>query len=503
MLSVLAKLRGLLLFPAFFTVYSSVAQVVKTDRGYVKGITENGIQVFKGVPYAAPPTGALRFMPPVTHANWKDTLSAANFGPEATQGGNGQVSGSEDCLSLNIYTPATDHNKRAVVVWVHGGAMIGGSGKGMDGHAFADKDNIITVTINYRLGSFGFLYLGDVDKRYVRSGNNGLLDVVQALKWIHANIAAFGGDPGRVTIMGESAGAKLISAVLVSPLSKGLFRQVIAESGSVQCIRDTVTAKNERALLLKQLGLQPNDARKLLTLPAETIIKAQEKVCAGIGGISFFGPVYDGAVIPQDAYSYASGNMLPRIKALIGTNESEAAAFVGQDVDLKNAYATIFEPQFKADAPMVYAYYQTLLKTEKPYAALIKALTQYMYQLHSYRFAAVLSGNKIPVWMYRFKYNNGDPFGARHGNELHYIWGASKILSSNDDAAKKQLATNLHGAWVSFIKTGNPNISTLPAWPVYNTAARQIMIFDTTNTVVGLKTVYNDKKLPSAIFVIK
>lgn len=503
MLSLFTRFRYLLLSAAVLMACGSAAQVVKTDKGYIKGITEDGILVFKGIPYATAPTGPLRFMPPVAHAAWRDTLSADKFGPEAVQGGDGKVYGTEDCLSLNIYTPAADHRKRAVVVWVHGGAMIGGSGKDMNGHAFSDNDNIVTVTINYRLGAFGFLYMGDVDKRYARSGNNGLLDVVQALKWIHTNIAAFGGDPGRVTIMGQSAGAKLISAVLVSPLSEGLFQQVIAESGSVQCIRDTVTAKNERTLLLKQLGLQAGDARKLIDMPADVIMKAQEKVCAGIGGISFFGPVYDGSVIRQDAYIFASGRQIPRVKVLIGTNESEAAAFVGRNVDLKDPDATIFEPQFKSDAPMVEAYYRQLLKTDAPYPAMIKALTQYMYQIHSYRFAAALSGNHVPVWMYRFKFNNGDTFGARHGMELYYIWGASKILASTADSVKKQLALNLHGSWVAFIKTGDPDISTLPHWPRYHAASRQVMFFDTTDKVIALKQVYNDKKLPSPIFVMK
>ena len=234
--------------------------VVKTGQGYLKGINENGTLVFKGVPYAAPPVGQLRFMPPAEHAAWKDTLQTTQFGSMATQPAGNKVLGSEDCLYLNIYTPKTDNHKRAVVVWIHGGSMTNGAGSGKNGHAFADKDDIVTVTINYRLGVFGFLYMGDVNKSYAASGNNGVLDVVMALKWIRQNIAAFGGDPNRVTIMGESAGAKLLSAVMVSPASKGLFSQVIAESGSVQCIRDTVTAKNARARILHQLGLGPNDA---------------------------------------------------------------------------------------------------------------------------------------------------------------------------------------------------------------------------------------------------
>ncbi|MDP9079163.1 MAG: carboxylesterase family protein [Bacteroidota bacterium] len=475
--------------------------VVKTDKGFIKGITENGITVFKGVPYAAPPIGSLRFIAPVEHAAWNDTLSAQKFGSIAVQPGGKQVQGTEDCLSMNIYTPKTDDKKRAVVVWVHGGSMTAGSGKGMDGHAFADNDNIVTITINYRLGAFGFLYMDDVDKRYAGSGNCGLLDCVMALKWIKQNIASFGGDPSRVTIMGESAGAKLISAVLVSPQSKGLFQQYIAESGSVQCIRDVVTAKNERLKILQQLGLGPNDAGKLLTLPADSIMKAQTIVCADIGGNSFFGPVYDGIVIKEDGYKYAAGKEFPRIKALIGTNKYEAAAFVSEAAWSKDPENTILKPLFRDGAPLVNKTYQNELKNSTPYDAAVKVVTQYMYQMHSYRFAKALSQNGIPVWMYRFDYDNDEKYGARHGVELHYIWSNPKVKDKKPGQDKLDL--EMHSAWVSFIKTGNPNVSALPNWPLYKNDTRQVMIFDGVNKVEGMKEVFDDKSFPSQVFSVR
>jgi len=476
--------------------------VVKTDKGYIKGLTENGILVFKGIPYAAPPVGALRFMPTVEHSSWTDTLAATKFGSIATQPFGHKIAGSEDCLTLNVYTPNADDRKRAVVVWVHGGSMTNGSGSGMNGHAFADRDDIVTVTINYRLGAFGFLYLGDADKRYAESGNCGVLDVIAALKWINKNISAFGGDPQRVTIMGESAGAKLISAVLVSPRSKGLFDKYIAESGSVQCIRDTVTAKNERLRILHQMGLGINDTKKLLTLPADSIMKIQGIVCEGIGGNSFFGPVYDGKVISEDGYQYTSGASMPHIKALIGTNEYEAALFFYPNQSLDKNNQAYLKALFGDDYPMVYAKYQQQLKIDSPYAAGVKVLTQYMYQMHSYRFAKVLAQNNIPVWMYRFKYDDGKPFGARHAQELQYIWNTNGP-NTISDSTKKQLTQNLHGAWVAFIKTGNPNINTLPQWPKYNGINHQVMVFDTTDKVIGLNEVYDDKNFPSQVFMLK
>ena len=503
-LNMLSAQKNIFLLLCIITLKASAQNpVIKTDKGYIRGITENNIAVFKGIPYAQPPVGDLRFMPPVAHNSWADTLNTTTFSSSAAQPWGNKTMGSEDCLYLNLYTPAVDDHKRAVVVWVHGGSMTNGTGAGMNGHAFSDKDDIVTVTINYRLGALGFLYMGDVDKRYAQSGNLGLLDVIAALQWIHQNIAAFGGDPSRVTVMGESAGAKLLSAVMVAPASKGLYQQAILESGSVQCIRDTVTAKNERIRLLNQLGLTAADAKQLLTIPADTIMKAQGKICEGIAGNSQLGPVYDRVTIPADGYQYAAAGRLSGIKAIIGTNENEGAAFTYPQTDYSYPNANIFKPLFQNDAPMPYAYYQQQVKTDSPYAAAVKTLTQYMYQIHSYRFAKVLTGRGTTVWMYRYKYQNGRPFGARHGDELHYIWDTEKILASNDDDAKKQLAQSLHGAWVAFIKTGDPNIANAPQWPKYTNTRRQVMVFDTTNTVTPLKEVYDDKNFPSAVFVLK
>jgi len=482
---------------------SAQGPVVGTRQGYIRGINEDGIAVFKGIPYAQPPVGSLRYRPPKVHEPWKDTLDAAQFGPVSLQPAGSSVTGAENCLYLNLYTPGVDGHKRPVVIWVHGGSMTSGSGKTKYGHAFADQDDIVTITINYRLGALGFLYLGDVDPEYRQSGNLGLLDVIAALQWTHDNIAAFGGDPHRVTVMGESAGAKLLSAVMVAPASNGLFQQAILESGAVQCIRDSGTAKNERALLLHELGLAPDQARKLLTMPVDTLMRAQAKVCTGIGGNSFFGPVYDGVTIPADGYQYAREGKLSNVRVIIGTNEHEGAAFMEKKDIGNDPNATIFEPLFRSNAPMASAYYQSQLRTDSPYAAIVKTLTQYMYQLHSYRLARALSDAGTPVYLYRYRYQDGRELGARHGDELHYIWDAARIAASEDNRAKKQLSHSLHGAWTAFIKTGDPNNNYVPQWPTYSVKNPQVMIFNDVDSVLLLKEVYDDKRFPSAVFVIK
>jgi para-nitrobenzyl esterase len=300
--------------------------------------------------------------------------------------------------------------------------------------------------------------------------------------------------------MGESAGAKLLSAVTVSPKAKGLFEQFIGESGAVQCIRDTITAKNIRLRILQQLHLGQNDAGNLLNMPADSLITAQATVCGGIEGTSFFGPVIDGVVIDNDPYSYAAQKNLLHFKALLGTNKTEATLFAAMDSRVKNPDSTFFKAAFGDDYPIVYRDYLQELRTTPPADASIKVFTQYMYQMHTYRWAKALLQTGIPVWMYRFDYAKG-PFGAGHAAELQYVWynPAENIA----DTAKKQLAINMHSAWAAFIKTGNPNIRGSPQWPNYNPGSKQVMLFDTPAQVIGLTEVFDDKDFPSAVFVLK
>lgn len=489
-----------------FTIYSTCAQqsapgpVIKTDKGYIKGLYENGIDVFKGIPYVEPPVDGLRFRSPQPHKEWADTLAATKFGHVAKQYTVKGIKGSEDCLTLNVYTPHADHSKRPVVVWVHGGSMTNGAGKDSDGHDFADRDSIVAVTINYRLGVFGFMYLDDVGKAYTSSGNNGLLDCIMALKWVKENIAQFGGDPERVTVMGESAGAKLLAAVLVSPESKGLFQQYISESGSVQCIRDINTAKFARLRILKQLHLGKNNAEALLTMPADSLMKAQGKVCEGIGGNSFFGPVYDGHVIAGNAYQTTINKKIPPVKVLMGTNRDEGRLFIATDIHLRRIDKTVLKALFGNNYPMVYRSYLKELKKSTPSNAAVKILTQYMYQMHTYRFAKALAQAGIPVWMYRFDYTK-TPFGAGHAMELPFVWHSRSAQAMN--AEKLQLADNMHNAWVAFIINGDPNIKDQPQWPTYQEDAKQVMSFDVVSKVITLKTVFNDPGFPSAVFVLR
>jgi para-nitrobenzyl esterase len=464
------------------------APVVKTSRGYVRGLQEKNIFVFKGIPYAAPPIGALRFQAPVPMPAWKDTISCTTFGAIAPQFASNTrtVSGDEDCLTLNLYTPTLKPaQKLPVLVWVHGGGMTGGSGIGQNGHAFSDNDSIITITINYRLGVFGFLYLGDVPG-YATAGNNALLDCIMALKWIKQNIAAFGGDAARVTVMGESAGAKLISTLLVTPAAKGYFRQLILESGAVQCIRDTATAKAIRQRLMDTLGI--STPAELLAMPASRLISAQAKVLGGAKGTNYFGPLEDGSLIKGDALETIRKHGDKKVRILLGTNKAEALLFMDIDRRLYNPDSIVLRDWFGDNHRYAYDAWQRMQDMDRDTAAII-TLSRYMYQLHTYRLAKALFARNAKVWMYSFEQpRNGGP--ATHADELSYLW---YIPGEGNPPTHPQLAPLMHKRWVDFIKGRSP-------WPAYD-AKRTGMIFDENSRVAPMDD-YEDPGHPTMGFIL-
>ena len=498
----LSRLTGFVALLIFTVCFEAKSQgiVVKTSKGFMRGTIEDQSMVFKGVPYAQPPVGALRFKPPVPVLAWADTLSCEKFGSMASQYGGTQqpLKGNENCLSLNIYAPAVKAKAGLpVLVWVHGGSMTAGAGMGQNGHAFSDKDSIVTVTINYRLGVFGFMYLGDLGAGYKQSGNNGLLDLIIALKWIRENISAFGGDPSKVTVIGESAGAKLTSCLLTAPEAKSYFSQLILESGAVQCIRDTNTAKSIRQRILNELNVK--NAAEVLDMPAEKLIAAQGRVCRGAIGTNFFGPVADGVTITGDPYVTTGKNKNSDVRFLIGTNKLESRLFMGLDKRLLNPDTASLSDWFGDNYHYVLSAYKKAAKTD-PDSAAIKILTQYMYQMHSYRLANNLAQAGDKVWMYRFDYSK-DGTGATHAEELPYVWFLPRLQHFND--TEVVLGNQIHQAWVNFIKGWAPGNVGTQSWPLYNRGSKPVMVFDKTPGEVNLKTVYNDPVYPSAGFVLK
>ncbi|TGE10509.1 carboxylesterase/lipase family protein [Hymenobacter fodinae] len=477
--------------------------IVKTRRARLQGIREGNLRVFRGVAYAQPPVGPLRFRPPQPLKRQPGLVPAQKFGSKALQAaGNEAVQGSEDCLYLNVWAPdAVPRKKLPVLVWVHGGAFTGGSGQDNDAWTFAARDTIIAVSFNYRLGSLGFLQLGKrLGPSYTQAGNAGILDAVEALRWVHQNIAAFGGDPNRVTVMGESAGAKMVGGLLVTPAAEGLFQQVILESGAVQAVRDTATAGSTTRQLLQELHL--TNPQELLTLPAESLVRAQTAFTNGAGGLQVFGPVLDGLTIPTPALDYVRQRAKRPLRVLLGTNREEANLFSGPGSIIHEpneaALQRVFGPR---NSPYVWQAYQKLSQTQPPLQAWNSVLTDYLYRLATYRLASTMAEQGTPTWLYRFDYTS-PTFRPMHAQELNFVWNApagsssaataAAPLTAPTKAANAALAAEMHSYWAQFIKTGQPG----GQWPAYNPTKREVMIFDVPSRIEPILAPYEDAAFP-------
>jgi para-nitrobenzyl esterase len=330
--------------------------VAEISTGKLRGAHKDGVHIFKGIPYGAPAAGAARFKPAAKPAPWSGVRDALEFGPRAFQNDNSfglmpelialfnaePLPMGEDCLVLNIWTPALDGRKRPVMFWCHGGAFISGSGSSgwYDGSNLARKGDVVVVTINHRLGVPGFLYLGDVaGDEYAASGNVGMLDIVEALKWVRDNIASFGGDAGNVTIFGESGGGAKVSVLMAMPAAHGLFHKAIVQSGPGVTMMTRGEASETAAMVLNELGLDAKQVDKLQGVPAESLIKAQTAVLGKVGsGLAAlanrrrlgFNPVVDGHALPNHPFDPVAPKISANIPLMIGTNKDEILLFAPQ-----------------------------------------------------------------------------------------------------------------------------------------------------------------------------
>ncbi|MDF2789648.1 MAG: carboxylesterase, partial [Neobacillus sp.] len=301
--------------------------IVESAYGKLQGEQINGVFTWKGIPYAKPPVGPLRFRAPELPYSWEGIRDATSFGPVAPQSqreimeffGNDISNMSEDCLYLNVWSPAADDKKRPVMIWIHGGAFVSGSGSSSwyDGASFAAQGDVVVVTINYRLDIFGFLHLGEIGgEEYATSGNCGIQDQVAALQWVRENIAAFGGDPNNVTIFGESAGAMSIGVLLGFPSAQGLFHKAILQSGAAANVHSSEKAIKIAGQLLATLQVEPSNLSNLEELPVEQLIQASDLVPP-----MSLGPVIDGVSLPRHPEEAIADSSAKDVTILIGTNK--------------------------------------------------------------------------------------------------------------------------------------------------------------------------------------
>jgi para-nitrobenzyl esterase len=461
--------------------------VVATTTGRVAGRTEGGVTAFKGVPYAT----AARWAPPRPAPGWTGIRDALEFGPQAPQTpglleaafGLADWPMSEDCLSLNVWTPRADPGaRRPVLVFLHGGAFTNGSGAGpwYHGDAFA-RDGCVLVTLNYRLGALGYLHLSDLaGERFAGSGNLGLLDQVAALDWVQANIAGFGGDPGNVTVFGESAGGASVLALLACPAASGRFHRAIAESPSILQLRTRVEATAAAEQVLARLGIGRRELDRLDDVPVAALLDAQ---AAFVGPELFtaFAPTPDGTVVPEPVVDGAGASTTP---VLIGTNRDELYLFTALD----GRMATVDEAKLRAvaqrlagdGADSLIAAYTAARPGRVPGQLGASIAGDDAFWLPA---VGLAEARRAPTWMYRFDWPTpvfGGVLGACHGVELPFVFDTLDAARGfiGDDPSLADLATTVHRTWVRFATTGDPG------WSTYDGDRRATLVFDTVSAVV-------------------
>lgn len=450
------------------------AKPVRSDRGLVEGLAtaDNAITVFRGIPYAAPPVGDLRWRPPKPALPWKGVLKADHFSRSCMQAAASslgpwteeymdQNERSEDCLYLNVWTGGTS-GKRPVFLWIHGGAFDQGSTSVAlyNGEALARK-GIVVVTINYRLGAFGFFAHPELtlESGTHSSGNYGLLDAVAALRWVKANIAAFGGDPDRVTIAGQSAGASAVHALLASPLAKGLFHAAIAQSGSRLGNRQRPLLDAEKDGVRFQEAKRAGSLKELRAMPVYLLM-------APVEGTAFrWGPVVDGALLPESVAAIFEQGKQNDVATLTGwcADEGSADAKYGKSTPeeferfarrLAGDLADEFLKMYPASTPGP-------SQIESARAQVMVSTLLWARQRAAHSKTAVYTY----LWDHPLPGPKRDIYGAFHSSELPYMFNSLARVKRPWTPADSAMAEKTTSYWANFVKTGNPNGDGLPEWP--------------------------------------
>lgn len=457
---------------------------VRTVSGTVRGETsDGGACVWRGIPYAAAPVGSNRFRPPQPTESWDGVREATRFGNAAVQDvtrfSNLRVDPDEDCLYLNVWSPAADEQRRPVMVWLHGGAFVSGAGsEGLyDGSAHATDGDVVLVTVNYRLGAFGFLHLAEHGgSEFASSGNCGLLDQVAALRWVRDNIAAFGGDPDNVTVFGESAGAISVGDLLVMPQARGLFHRAIIESTAVLA-RPAGRAREATRQLLDALGIDtgPDAVRRLRELPAEQLHRAS----AALPPMTF-APVVDGNAIPDDPHALMRRGAAASIPVLCGANRDEYTLFSGMYLDTSGWSAPDVRSWLRGKFGPLWPQVEEHFAEHQWDLDLLNRLMTYGSFVHPTLEATAALSEHVEVWSYLFTYEH-PLLKATHGLDLPFVWrriGETGVPFEVSGPAAVTLSERMFAAWIAFARTGNPNTPGLPEWPRYDTDERAVMVLD-------------------------
>jgi para-nitrobenzyl esterase len=475
--------------------------IAQTTLGELQGREKDGVLLFGGIPYAAPPTGPRRFRAPQPHERWSGVRDARRFGPAAPQPreegltANRDVHWDEDCLTLNVCTPALDDKRRPVLFWIHGGGFRTGQGAipWYNGTSFAQRGDIVTVSLNYRLGALGFADLAEIGGAdYAGSGLNGIRDQIAALQWVRGNIGAFGGDPQQVTIAGESAGGMSVGVLLGCPAAVGLFRAAIPQSGAAQNVLSREEGVQLGRRFVELLGAASMD--DLRAMPIERILKAQVELerqsgrgerrasnATGLAGMPFQ-PVVDGGVLPQPPMDAVRGGLSSNVRVLVGTNRDEMTLFGLGEVDeerLRRIAARMF-----ADADAALATYRSEWPGASPDELLVAIMTDQVFRIPALRLAEAQAEVGGAAYQYLFTWESrafGGRLKATHALEIPFVFNnlnrAGVDVFLGPGPLPQALADAMHAAWITFIRSGDPSCDAVGEWPAYQLDRRTVMEF--------------------------
>ena len=503
-----------LLTPAGHIWAGSSEPVVDTTSGKISGVVVDGITTFKGVPYGASTAGANRFMPPQKPQPWAGVRAAVDWAGHAPQAYAGprrpevtalsgtpdKVPVSEDCLTINVWTPGLDASKRPVMVWYHGGGFSYGSANTprTEGTRLARRGDVVVVSVNHRLNIFGFLDLAELGgEQFAHSGNAGVLDLVATLEWVRDNIANFGGNPSNVTIFGQSGGGGKVSALLAMPAAKGLFHRAIVMSGAGIRMAEHERASKLADAVLSEVGLTAKQLDKLQALPLERLLAAIEPAQKKLAPPKFrlidrypFGPVVEGHDMPRHPFDPTATDLSDDVPVMIGGTQDENALFLAPDDTVWNR--TLTDDELKArvakvaagDTDAVLALYRRMHPGMNPSELLIEITTDSNFWVRSVLLAERKAAKgKAPVYMYSFNWRSPVLDGklmAPHAIDVPFAFDTLDATGiTGHSPAAPAIAAAESATWAAFARSGSPDNEAIPHWPAYTAADRTTMMIDT------------------------